>query len=685
MAWIAVLLCSPVLSHAANLLEFQIADLKGSDWSATGVQAELELAVDKQIHATLLVSRLRIAGLAEAVHDVRVYCPALVLSAGEVACEGASITGRFPYLERQQLSADLRYGRSNGRLQGHVYGISLAGGRLDLGGDFHPAGWQIELAGRGIDAGKLLTQIDSFTETDSGVTLAGNLNWDLDVSSRGAAPPLIEGTVEFTSIGASNDQGTLASDALAGSIEVKVHGSNSGWRFELMVRPVAGQLYVEPIFLDVGAQPFSFSLAGSWYRVSDVLSIETFLYRQPKVGQVTGTMHVDLQPEWNIRQMDARFDKAKLPEAYDIYLSPLLFGTELDALQSTGSFDAHLSIEEGNLRALRVELEQVYLDDDEGRFAVYGLDGDVLWRAQSGRAQEASPLSKIRWEGGFVYGVQVGAGEIGFLTHDKDFTLLDAVRLPVLDGGLMIHLLKMSRFGQPDMRIEFDARIDPISLQALTAALGWPVFGGTLSGTLPQLNYELGELTLGGNLEAQVFDGEISVENLKITEPFGLVPQLSANIFIRDLDLEKVTETFSFGKITGLLDGEIRDLHMLDWEPTAFDTRFQTPEKDATRRRISQRAIENISSLSGQSVTAVLSSGFLRFFDDFAYDKIALSCRLENGVCFTGALLSQGERYYIVKGKGLPRIDVIGYSRRVAWPVLIERLRSIHYEEAVID
>jgi len=175
------------------------------------------------------------------------------------------------------------------------------------------------------------------------------------------------------------------------------------------------------------------------------------------------------------------------------------------------------------------------------------------------------------------------------------------------------------------------------------------------------------------------------MEKLKITEPFGLVPQLSANILIRGLNLEKVTETFSFGKITGLLDGEIRELHMLDWEPTAFDALFKTPEGDPTRHRISQRAIENISSLSGQSVTAVLSSGFLRFFDDFAYDKIAVSCRLENGVCFTGALLPEGERYYLVKGKGLPRIDVIGYSRRVAWSELIDRLKSIHYEDAVID
>jgi hypothetical protein len=30
--------------------------------------------------------------------------------------------------------------------------------------------------------------------------------------------------------------------------------------------------------------------------------------------------------------------------------------------------------------------------------------------------------------------------------------------------------------------------------------------------------------------------------------------------------------------------------------------------------------------------------------------------------------------YYLVKGKGLPRIDVIGSSRRVDWPRLVQQL-----------
>ena len=35
----------------------------------------------------------------------------------------------------------------------------------------------------------------------------------------------------------------------------------------------------------------------------------------------------------------------------------------------------------------------------------------------------------------------------------------------------------------------------------------------------------------------------------------------------------------------------------------------------------------------------------------------------------------RGEGYLIVEGRGLPRIEVVGFRRDVDWPMLVERLR----------
>lgn len=46
----------------------------------------------------------------------------------------------------------------------------------------------------------------------------------------------------------------------------------------------------------------------------------------------------------------------------------------------------------------------------------------------------------------------------------------------------------------------------------------------------------------------------------------------------------------------------------------------------------------------------------------------------------------KGNSYYIVKGGGIPRIDVMGFQREVNWQVLTSRLKTIQRaNEAVIE
>ena len=68
----------------------------------------------------------------------------------------------------------------------------------------------------------------------------------------------------------------------------------------------------------------------------------------------------------------------------------------------------------------------------------------------------------------------------------------------------------------------------------------------------------------------------------------------------------------------------------------------------------------------------------LRIFDDFPYDKLGISCRLENGICEMGGVAPAEKGYYIVKGRFLPpRLDVIGYADRVNWRSLVAQLAAV--------
>jgi hypothetical protein len=122
---------------------------------------------------------------------------------------------------------------------------------------------------------------------------------------------------------------------------------------------------------------------------------------------------------------------------------------------------------------------------------------------------------------------------------------------------------------------------------------------------------------------------------------------------------------------------------MLDWQPVAMDLHLYTPPGDSSRRRISQRAVENLANVGGGGgAAAALSSGFMKFFEVFAYDKIGIRCILQDGTCAMSGAGPAGRDqlgggYYIVKGSGLPRIDVVGYRSQVSWSRLVRQLTEI--------
>ena len=87
--------------------------------------------------------------------------------------------------------------------------------------------------------------------------------------------------------------------------------------------------------------------------------------------------------------------------------------------------------------------------------------------------------------------------------------------------------------------------------------------------------------------------------------------------------------------------------------------------------------MQNISALGGTGDVAALQRSYLRFFENFGYDRIALSCMLRNGVCAMDGVEPVGGGYVIIKGGGIPAINVVGYNRSVDWNELLSRLQRV--------
>lgn len=361
---------------------------------------------------------------------------------------------------------------------------------------------------------------------------------------------------------------------------------------------------------------------------------------------------------------------------YETWLRPFLIGTALDDLEIEGLVHGEAALLEGRVASLDLALAEVYLDDRQGRFGLSGIGGRVAWHAD-GRPGAVG----VAFDGGHLRYMPLGAARLALETRGDAAELVEPLAVPFLDGRIEIDDFRMAGLSGGEIESRLGGRLMPVGMERLTAALAWPPLSGTLAGSVSEVRYEGGALSIGGTLVLQVFDGVTLIRNLRLEDPLGAAPVLTGDIDISGLDLDLVTRTFEFGRIQGRLDGHVHDLMLVGWQPVRFDAGIRTPEGDRTRRRISQKAVDNLSSIGG-GVSGVLSTGFMGLFEEFSYGRIGLSCRLEGDVCRMGGAAPANGGYYIVRGSGLPRIDVVGYTREVAWKDLVSRIRGAVGREA---
>ncbi|MEO7258008.1 MAG: hypothetical protein ABIW35_00375, partial [Luteimonas sp.] len=374
----------------------------------------------------------------------------------------------------------------------------------------------------------------------------------------------------------------------------------------------------------------------------------------------------------SLRALDLHLSSDDVSPLRERYLSGWLGLVGMADLELAGAFDADLRVEDGRLQRASANLREVDLRDPQGRFRFDGLSGTPRFSA-------GAPVSgELHWRGGQLYGLGFAAASLPIDSRDGALTLRDAVAVPMLGGNLRFDGVAIRpRSGDAGADIRFGLTLDGLDIGKLSQALGWPAFRGVLSGRIPNARYANERLDFDGGLSMRLFDGSVEVSQLSMERPFGVAPSLSADLVIDDLDLLALTEVFGFGSITGRLDGRIDDLRLVDWRATAFDAELHTDRKRGVRQRISQRAVQNISSVGDASFVNTLQGRLIGLFDDFGYSRIGIACRLANEVCEMGGLRSAGNTFTIVDGAGLPRLTVIGHNRLVDWPTLVERLVAV--------
>lgn len=660
---------------AAYVVHLNLAHVQGNGWQVRDATLKVLWHSAERVDVQLSVASLQLPlpPPLDQIQGLEAACATAAVQGDTVRCENGTLQLQTPVLDRKPIRVRFHYRQNSRAVQFTLTEVGFAGGSIDIDGQFDSTHWQLYLKATALDVAQLSRRLAPFLQREffppAGFTGAGSLHMNARLSGheyRLQAAELSGSLQEFTF---SDREARRAGDKLAMTFAATAALREGQWPLRAEVSVRRGQLYLEPVFLEAPDQPLSLSLTGSWAPAAQRLDLTHIRFHHPHTLQVDARLRLAVRDAPHILSARVQAAPAPLGNLYKTYLHPFVIGTALDALHTDGQVSLLLDYERGGKVSAHAAVENVSLDDKKGRYGLHGLTGTLVW---TNEASIPHPFS-LRWQGGHLYTLALGAGSVTAKAHGNGFRLLEGMTLPVLDGTLHIDSLLATHLGTPQARWEFAGRLAAVSMEALSRALGWPLLSGQISGDIPLVTSAADTVTVDGSLHIHVFDGEVVVHNLRLAQPFSLVPRLSADIDLNNLDLARITGAFSFGTIRGRLSGHVHGLHLQDWQPVAFDAAFATPPGDTSTHTISQKAVDSLSSLGG--ISGALSRSFLRVFDEFSYDRLGFSCRLRLGVCEMGGLEPANGGYYIVKGGGVPRIDIIGHERRVDWTELIARLR----------
>lgn len=677
-ALLLVLCLIPVAASGVERLSFTLGSLDAPGLQLRDLALVLIPKPGGRAGLELSIGRLQASALGTDSASARLSCPFVTFDNGEVACAKGNLQLDHPWMRGKTISASVRWNPWREQLKLSLQGLSLAGGHWSLQAFLAHERWNLQIQSKKTDLAQLQELALNLDLPQRIGVLEGQGALDLRVEGRAEGALQGRWTLGLKDLVFSDPTDQYLADglkaALNGRFQRHAHG---GLTLEADLDLQAGALLTPFAYLEPGPDPVRLSLALERDARGRHITLKRFEYRHAQVLDLDVKAQIQLQP-FQLKELQLQTQDFSVDTLYRRYFQPLLAETLLQQVAFDGKARLQLIKPEKGALRLQADLQDLGLvevpAEPEGlpKFTIQDLSGQVHWSEQAG------PATRLELRSAQLLGaLDIGQTTLRAQLQGRSVRLLQTLRLPLFDGELIVDHLALRTPAEQALELEFDGILTPVSMERLSEAFGWPPLQGSLSGVIPDLALREGRLTLDGNLLIRAFNGHILIRKLVLGDLLGVLPTLRADVELRGLDLETLTGAFSFGKITGALEGRVKDLYMEDWQPIAFDAVLRTPVGEDSTHFISQRAVDNISNLGGAGIAGALSRSFLGMFEEFRYARLGISCKLADGVCRMGGIEPAEQGYYLVVGSGIPQINIKGFNTHTDWDRLVRQLGQI--------
>ncbi|MBI4826471.1 MAG: hypothetical protein HY807_08625 [Nitrospirae bacterium] len=260
----------------------------------------------------------------------------------------------------------------------------------------------------------------------------------------------------------------------------------------------------------------------------------------------------------------------------------------------------------------------------------------------------------------------------------NDIVFRDDIKIRLFGGNVVLKNISYGSIFGKTQQLLLSIDIQDIDLEKAGTALALPKFSGSLSGSIPKARFSGNTLFTEGEMALELFGGRLRIHDLSADNVFSPAPSFKAGMKFSEIDLGKLTATFDFGHISGIMRGEISELVIVNGEAEHFRASLETYKKKGVRQKISVEALKKISILGTGTSTSILDRGIYQLFKEYGYEKIGFSAYLKNDNLQLFGIEDGGGRRYLVKGSLLPpKVNVINFNQNISFKEMVGRLKRI--------
>jgi len=222
--------------------------------------------------------------------------------------------------------------------------------------------------------------------------------------------------------------------------------------------------------------------------------------------------------------------------------------------------------------------------------------------------------------------------------------------------------------------------VDNMDLASILSQI-WPrAVQGSAQVKLAPIRLEKNTVHAEGKIRASAFGGRVILSDLSASGIFTSAAVFRADVRIEDLHLADLTQKTSFGRIEGILEGEIEDLEIAYGQPQAFDLRLETVNRKGVPQKISVRAVDNIAQIGGGHSPFIGFAGvFASLFKEFPYEKIGVRASLRNDMFKINGTVKEGGKEYLVKRGSFSGVNVVNQNpdNLISFKDMVKRIQRV--------